>query len=210
MPDFLLSTSSDDEAYLFLVGLLFGRLARLLLALAVQLLVDARLAQHSERLVLLVVFCDGARLLGDNGLLHRHQHVVSDLGHSAQLLGSSISLLGSRRLLREEDQLALVLLQTLHIDLKGFDGLVAATVINGDTDALGLFGVDSSSLKLIKSKAATSGYTSVVLEGLTAYNRAQCTTYWARGDLAGLLDTVVASANLASRLVEPGAHEALP
>jgi hypothetical protein len=57
------------------------------------------------------------------------------LNGSIDLLGRGVAFLGFVGLAWEQDQLGLVSVETGDIGLKGFHGMVAATVVHGDTNA---------------------------------------------------------------------------
>lgn len=59
-----------------------------------------------------------------------------------------VCLLGLVGLQREEDQLALVHLETLNILLQGLHGPVGAVVVHSNTNGTGILGVQSSTLQM--------------------------------------------------------------
>ena len=65
-------------------------------------------------------------------------------------------------------------------------------------------------LELIQGEALARTDTGVVLDGRAADDGPEVTADGTRGDLTGLVHTVVVTPLLAHRLVEPGAHHALP
>ena len=98
---------------------------------------------HVSRL-LLHLRSNGHELGLGSHLLHRHEH-TSELSGSSHLLSRRISLLRLGAL-REQNQLALVSVQSLDVGLESLDGLVHSSVINGNTDRSSLIGVNSSLL----------------------------------------------------------------
>lgn len=61
---------------------------------------------------------------------------------------SAVSLLGSRSLPGEQDELGAVLLQALHVGLQRLCGLVTASGVNWDADCAGCLFVDASCLQV--------------------------------------------------------------
>jgi hypothetical protein len=105
----------------------------LLDTLSVQTFGDTSLANGEMSAKLLLVIGDGTHL--------RLTHTVLDWQQSALQLRGQLALFGRRiALLRlvlvawEQDQTAAVALQTLHVQLEGFDRSVFATMINRDSD----------------------------------------------------------------------------
>lgn len=82
-------------------------------------------------------------------------------------------------------------------------------MINNYTNATCLFAVDTCFLQLSESKSATFADLAVVANSLATDSRAEkCKR--ADAELGGLDFAGCASAKLAARLIEPGAHAALP
>ena len=103
----------------------------------------SQLGEHGD---LLLVSGDFTRLSDSSGLLDGHD-LARELLHILKDLSRGVASLGLVLVAREEDELALVLLQPLDIEGEGLLGLVGTAVVNADTDALGKLGVDSSTLK---------------------------------------------------------------
>jgi hypothetical protein len=95
-------------------------------------------------LELLLFRLDGTSLLNRSSLLNRKNSTL-ELRNTRDIGG--ITVLGLASLAGEDDQLSLVGLEALNIELKRFLRLVAATVINGDTDCEGLLAVDTGLLQ---------------------------------------------------------------
>lgn len=100
----------------------------------------------------LFVFLDSTEL--DDGLGLGDRHDCSD-----ELCREFTLLLGGFTLAQlavlvgwEEDELALVLLQALNVLLTRFDGLVAATLVNSDSNGAGESGGETSRLKRAKMR----------------------------------------------------------
>ena len=64
-----------------------------------------------------------------------------------------VGLLWFSSLQREEDQLALVHLEALHVLLQRPHGLVSAVLIHNNADGAGILGVQSTTLRLLLSEA---------------------------------------------------------
>jgi len=131
---------------------LLGRLLRLVLgtlfALTPQLGVHQRLAQDACYVASALLLADGTSLQ-TLGWCGDGQHVVADvLSDGLALLGRGIALLDALAgvLAGEDDQLALVQLQTLNVLLESLLVAVLATVINGDSDTGRRRGGDTGSL----------------------------------------------------------------
>ena len=94
---------------------------------------------------LLLVLGDDTSLRDSHSLLDG-QDAARELSDSLKGLSGRVTSLRLVLVAREEDELALVLLQPLDVEGEGLLGLVAATVINADTDVLGDMGEDTSTL----------------------------------------------------------------
>lgn len=114
--------------------------------------------------------------------------------------------------------------------------LVAATVVNGDTDGEGLLAVDTSllikfgkknstinqlpdyikyyqcctNLEFLKGEATTSSELGVVLDGRATDGGAEKAINGSRSNTSSLLDACDSSGLLATGLIEPGLDTALP
>lgn len=140
---------SHVHLLLALVGVVLSSLGRLLGLLgtdADHTGVGAVLPQGQVGAELLLSVADGA---------HGHNRLGVPDGHdgAAELGGDLALLLGGLALAQllllvdgEEDQLAAVLLQALHVDLALLNRLVATTAIDGDSDGAGKVRGQSSAL----------------------------------------------------------------
>ena len=95
---------------------------------------------------LLLVLGDNTRLGGGLGLLDRQDRAreLSDILKSISRRVTSLRLV---LVTGEEDDLALVLLKPLDVKGEGFLSLVATTVVNTDSNALGELGEDTGTLE---------------------------------------------------------------
>lgn len=84
-----------------------------------------------------------------------------------------VSLLDLTGLLGEDDKASLVLLETLDVELEGLLGLVAATVVDGDTDGESLLAADTGSRELGGGEATALTNLAVVADGRGADDRAE-------------------------------------
>lgn len=120
-----------------------------------------------------------------------------------------IALLGLPSLPGEHDQLLLIRLQPLHIDLQPLLAEISPSVVDHDADTPCFLAADTGGLELCKREATPLADFAVVSDGLRANGRAEgCQRADTEGGCFGFAG--VAAAQFASRLVEPGAHAALP
>ena len=126
----LLLLSSGDVIF-------FG-LSLLLLADTVEPLVSARLSDRLVGLERLHVVRDLHGPDPADGLLEWHDAVAQQLGSLLHVLLGGITLPGLASLDGEQDQLGLVLLQSLHIQLESLHALVATAGVHADANRLGL------------------------------------------------------------------------
>lgn len=101
------------------------------------------ITQLLESATLLLLSLDGTSLLTGCNLLNGKNSTL-DLGNTRDIGG--ITVLGLTGLAGEDNQLSLVGLEALNIELKRLLRLVAATVVNRDTNGKGLLAVDTSLL----------------------------------------------------------------
>lgn len=108
-----------------------------LVALALVASIGAGDTESAESGLLLLGSLDLALLLGTvagDGVDLEERSDVPNLLGILDVGSGGVTLLGGLGVAREENELALVLVQTGDILLEGLDGGVAATVIDGDTD----------------------------------------------------------------------------
>jgi hypothetical protein len=110
----------------------------------------------------------------------------------------------------EHDELSTVLLQALNVQLQRLLRLVAATVINTDSQRLGLVAVDLGLLELVEGEATAGAQLAVILSSGASDDRAQRASNGARGYSSSLGLAGFAAANFAGGLIEPSSHSALP
>jgi hypothetical protein len=96
------------------------------------------------RVVLLSLGDLASLLLGPN--LGDGEDSASQLGSSRELGGSRVTSLGLASLAGEDNQLGLVSLEALNVELERLLGLVAATVVDRNTDGKSLLAADTGSL----------------------------------------------------------------
>jgi len=159
----------------------------------------------------------GAELLhllaNDNGLLTELNfglaqdsllRVLDELGNIGGIRENSVAaLLRLASSLGQEDKLFDEGLESVHVSLNRFDGLVGASVVDGDTNSSGEAGVDLSLTQFLESETtAKSGLTAVASSGLV--NDGAKSANGAREDGGGLFLTLLKTAVLAGGLVEPG------
>ena len=182
--------------------------------------VGPSLSQSHERRVLL-------HLRSHLHELHLRSHLLDRQNRTRQLRRSSHLLSGRHSLLvlhatREQHQLALVRVQTLHVRLQRLHGVVHTAMIHRNTDGTSLAGVDSgllfhyhahrteTHLQLSQSESTTqSGFHVVLLSGAVDDGAEQSGSR-ARSDRGGLLLAEQSAASLLSSLIEPGLHTAIP
>lgn len=120
-----------------------------------------------------------------------------------------VALLGLASLPGEDNKLGLVDLQPLNVDLLSLLARVPPSVVNNDSDTPGLLLSDTSLLKLSERESATFAEFSVVAHSLATDCRAK-QRQWSDAEGSSLSFAGIASAELASWLVEPGAYATLP
>jgi hypothetical protein len=158
---------------------------------------------------------------GQNAGVARHLHgllLIGIAGRSEKrqgLGGTRGSLLGGGLLVllggqREHDELSAVLLQTLSVQLQRLLRLVVATVVNANSQRLGLVAVDLCLLELLKSEATASAQLAVILSSGASDDGAKRTSDRARGYSGSLGLAGIATANFAGGLIKPSRHSALP
>lgn len=96
---------------------------------------------------LLLVLLDSAEFNHWLGLHERHEWTSQLCGQFAFLLGGFALAQLTVLVDREEDQLVLVFLQALNVLLTRLDGLVAATLVDCNSDGAGESGGETSGLK---------------------------------------------------------------
>lgn len=132
-------------------GSLLGSLGRLpLLASTLVPLQRPLLPQSLVRLELLLLVRDRSGLLG-GGRRRQSGESAGDVG--SQVLALSIASLGLAGLAGEDNEAGAVVLQTVDVDGLRLLRLVAAAVVNRDTETLGLLPADAGELELGKSEA---------------------------------------------------------
>lgn len=112
-------------------------------------------------------------------------------------------------LLREEDELAHVLLEACDVALEGLLGLVGPAVVHGDADRLRELGLDAGGAELVKGEATSVLDAHVVPARRARDNRAE-ELGGARGDLGGLGLAGQAPALLLHRLRKVDRNTVLP
>mmetsp|Transcript_7992 Transcript_7992/g.14343 ORF Transcript_7992/g.14343 Transcript_7992/m.14343 type:complete len:241 (-) Transcript_7992:104-826(-) len=190
---------------LLLLGLLVGPL----LADAGHPRVHPLQPQLAVRRRVLHLAGDGHKLKRGGLLLDGHQ-LSSQLGRGLQLLGRGIASLRLVGALGEHNQVALVRLQPVHVLLHALEGLVAAAVVNSNTDGGRKLRGDASLLELLQGEATAEADLHVVPLALGVHDRAKGTIHRAREHLLGLGGAGIPAADFARGLVEPGAHVELP
>ena len=155
-------------------------------------------------------------------------NLSGDLGGLGDLLLGSVSLLGLLGVQGEEDELALVLLQTLGVELQRLNTLVPgisvrfkeatnrilqqlllSAVIHGNANGLGVLLAETSSLQLLQGESLAGPDLDVVLVGGAVDSGPQL----AQGpgsDAGSLGHTGLVTAELPGGLVEPGLDIILP
>ena len=120
-----------------------------------------------------------------------------------------VTLLGLGCLSGKDDQLGFVSLQPLDVESLALLAQVSPPVVNNDTDTTCLFAVDTCLLKLSESESAAFTELAIVANSLATDSGAEMCE-GADAELGGLGFAGRAPAKLASGLIEPGAHAALP
>merc|ERR1712179_601650 len=149
---------------------------------SVQALVSTSLADGLEGLELLEVVSHFHGTDPLDSRLDRHDS-TSKLDRLRELLSGGIALAWLLGVKWEQDQLGLVLLQTLGVQLQGLNTLVSAAVINSNSNGLGVLLAQTCSFQLLKGPG---------------------------GDARSLLNSVLAAPDLPGGLVEPSLDIALP
>jgi len=183
-----------------------------LVALALVASVGAGDTESAESRLLLLGGLDLALLLGTvagNGVDLEERSDGPDLLGLLDVGSGGITLLGGLSVAREENELALVLVQAGDILLERLDGGVLATVIDGDTDSQSELAGDLGLLELLEGESTASTNATVVLDGGAADNGAE-EVDGAGSDSSGLRDTGLSAAKLTTGLVEVSPHAALP
>lgn len=99
----------------------------------------------------------------------------------------------------EEDQAALVLLETGDVGGERFLRDVLAAGVNGDADCGSELAGDASLLQLLEGETAASSRAAVVFDGRASHNGTKLVD-WARSNSSGLGQTGLTTAVLASGL----------
>ena len=154
----------------------------------------------------------GSEYLGDLvgndsglGLDDRHNVANNLFGLGAGVLGGITRLrLLAVALLREHNQVCLVLGKARNVLAEGALRAVLAAEIHCDTDRAGLTAVHLCLLKLLKGESLASTLLHVVADGLAVHNGAQETVHRAGEVLDRLGKTVFPAPVFARRLVVPG------
>merc|ERR1712032_935587 len=192
-------------------------LAQLLLLSFLGSLLDSSLLSNTDH-------SSVSSLYSELGVGSEVLHVVGDGDHlqawallgerhdvgSGELVGGGVSLLCLSGLAWEQDQLALVLFQALDVVLERLEGLVRASVVDGDTDGWGNLDWDAGLLELLVSETLSESHLGVVADGLGANLWAKGTRDWPWEGGSGLGSTSFPSADLSTRLVEPCHHVSSP
>merc|ERR1712032_68798 len=199
---FLLSVKRVRTMKQLLVSCL---LAQLLLLSFLGSLLDSSLLSNTDH-------SSVSSLYSELGVGSEVLHVVGsgELGGGGALVGGGVSLLCLSGLAWEQDQLALVLFQALDVVLERLEGLVRASVVDGDTDGWGNLDWDAGLLELLVSETLSESHLGVVADGLGANLWAKGTRDWPWEGGSGLGSTSSPSADLSTRLVEPCHHVSSP
>ena len=124
---------------------------------------------------------------------------------SGQDLFSLWSLTGSW----EDDQLGLVLLESLHVQLEDLSGSVLTSVVNSNTNGSGVSWGQASSLDLSQGETSTSSNLSVVLDGWGSDNRSEGIQWsWSNG--SSLRSSSLTTGSLLTGLVKMNSNTLLP
>lgn len=122
---------------------------------------------------------------------------------------SGVALLGLLGVAGEDDQPRLVRLETLNVERLALLAQVSPPVVDDDADTTRLLLADTSLLELGEGEATALTDFPVVADGLRTDGGAE-ESEGTNAELSSLLLARVAAAELAARLVEPGADTALP
>ena len=111
------------------------------------------------------------------------------------------------RLLREQQQLGHVELQSLHIGLQALSTSVATTMVYGNANGLGKLPWNLGLLQLIQGETFAQSNLHVVALRWRMHQRTKQSSRRTWKDLGRLLLASVGATLLAAGLVQPGAHE---
>lgn len=165
------------------------------------------LAEGLESAELLLLRGDGTGLLGlgtgGQGKDGLNLANSLDVGEVDLLV---LVLLGQ---LGQDDETGLVSLDALNVELEALLGLVAATVVDGDTDGAGVLLAEAGSLDLLDGEATAGADLGVVSEGGASDSGAERLN-GAQAELGSLGLTGSASPLLGTGLVEPDLDPTLP
>jgi hypothetical protein len=170
------STHSSRSRLFLLGGLLVSLVLSTLLALTDETGLGADVTELPVRVLGGLVVGNLALLelddvLDGQGREGRLDNVLARLG-GLDVLGRSITLLRLAVAAREEDELALVLLEALHVGLEALLGKVLATGVDGDTDGTGeLAGNASSCRELVLHEVRRPGAVTLQLNEREATTR---------------------------------------
>ena len=195
----------------FLGLLLFGGF---LLASALVASVCAHSPESTENLAFSVGIGDLGKFDGASSLGNRQSvagHLVGG-GGGLELLGGRVvdlALLGLVLASGENNQLALVSVQSGDVQLELLLTGAGSSVINGDSDSLGKGGGELGTLEFSEGEAAAVAHLTGVLAGGLGDNRTEC--LGGSGEDAGSLsNSILVSLDLLSRLVEMSLGSHLP
>ena len=167
----------------------------------------------------LAVDLGGLHLLGQRlnlaslGDLWKGEHTGgSVLGSGFNLLGGGVvdlSLLDLTLVEWEEDELGLIISQSLHIGVLHILGLVVSSVVDGDSDSLGESWGELSDLELLKSEASAELNLTRVFSSLSLNQWSQLGEWsWELG--FSFLSSVIGSYLLVGAFVEEALDSSLP
>lgn len=120
-----------------------------------------------------------------------------------------VALLGLLEVAGEDNEARLVCLETLNVERLALLAQVPPPVVNDDADTTSLLAADTSLLELGQGEPTTLTNLPVVSHGLAADCGAE-EVERAHAQSSGLGLASLAAAELAPRLIEPGAHPLLP
>lgn len=136
----------------------------------------------------------------------------SVLGSRFNLLGGGVvdlSLLNLTLVSWEEDELGLIIVQSLDVGVLKIGRFVVSSVVNADSDGLGESWGDLGKLKLLKGEASSELNLSAVLSGLTV-NQWSKLGNWSWESGLSFFSSLVSSDGLVSRFVEEALNSSLP
>lgn len=197
-----LDTLSVCRNYLLLLngGSLLG-------ALGFELAVNKTLSQGGENRSLLLLGSDLSRYDGGRSLGQRNDILVSVLSNVGQLVSSGVALLGLLARLGEDNQLRLELVDTVDIHRNSGLALVAASLVNGDSNGTSQLDWHSRLLELNGGESATLSELEVVPLSLRNNNGSQQTGNWSWENSCGLSLTSQSASLMTGWLVEPSLRE---